>query len=145
MIDKELVEAARNQMSAYDHWGDRRAIDPEVFRKLLSAIEKPSRVETRALSKEVRIHHEEQFGRLDWCRLAAKLAEETGELSGAIIRDTERRDGRPWKNEIYAELQDVLTVLHVMAARMGEELNKTANEAGEYFLTREFNNVERAN
>lgn len=97
----------------------------------------------RDISTLVREHHEEQFGRVSWCRLATKLGEEVGELQGAIIRDTEKRDGRAWRNEMFAEMQDVLTVLHVMAARMGDELSKASDDAGEYFITREFKNLEK--
>lgn len=95
------------------------------------------------LSEQVREHHEQQFGRVSWERLATKLGEEVGELQGAIIRDTERRDGRRWRNEMFLEMQDVLTVLHVIAARIGADLGQTADEAGRFFLTREFTNIEK--
>ena len=97
----------------------------------------------RTISSLVSEHHEEQFGMVSWERLAVKLGEEVGELQGAIIRDTERRDGVAWKNKMFAELEDVLTVLHVMAARMGEELSGVSDGAGKYFLSREFKNIQK--
>jgi NTP pyrophosphatase (non-canonical NTP hydrolase) len=115
----------------------------ESQKKVADASEQPFVNRLATISKLVMEHHEDQFGRLSWCRLATKLGEEVGELQGAIIRDTEKRDGRPWRNEMFSEIQDVLTVLHVMAARMGEELSRAADDAGQYFLTRKFTNVEK--
>jgi NTP pyrophosphatase (non-canonical NTP hydrolase) len=95
------------------------------------------------MSEQVREHHEKWFGRLSMCRIAAKLGEEAGELQGAIIRDTERRDGRSWQPEIRHELRDVLIVLHVIASRMGKDLVEMAEDGRDYFVSSEFHNIER--
>jgi NTP pyrophosphatase (non-canonical NTP hydrolase) len=98
----------------------------------------------RSITKAVARHHENQFGRLGWMRLVAKLTEEIGEFAGAVNRDIERRDGRSWREEAFQELQDVLTILHVVANRMGDDLNVISSQAGERFLERQFPNVTKA-
>ena len=98
----------------------------------------------RSITKAVAKHHEQQFGRLGWLRLVVKLTEEVGEFAGAVNRDIERRDDRSWREEAYQELQDVLTVLHVIANRMGDDLNVISSQAGKRFLEREFPNVTKA-
>lgn len=93
------------------------------------------------ISDRVAVHHLEQFGLVDWARLAAKLGEESGELQGAIVRQLEQRDGRQWTTEIHKELLDVLTVLHVVASRLDLELSDQTEVAAEAFLARRWNNV----
>lgn len=96
-------------------------------------------------SLRVRLHHESQFGAVDWCRLGIKLGEESGELQGKIIRFSEKRDGKDWRPEMLSELKDVLTVLHVIASRLEKDLNDLSSEAAEYFVTRDFPNIEKQN
>ena len=96
-------------------------------------------------SLRVRLHHESQFGAVDWCRLGIKLGEESGELQGKIIRLSENRDGKDWRPEMLSELKDVLTVLHVIASRLEKDLNDLSSEAAEYFVTRDFPNIEKQN
>jgi phosphoribosyl-ATP pyrophosphohydrolase len=94
-------------------------------------------------SQLVARHHAEQFGQVDLTRLAAKLGEETGETIGAVIRHTEQRDGRSWEPEIKSELMDVLTVAHVLAARIGCNLCDLSDSAAVRFTSRLFTNVQK--
>ena len=97
------------------------------------------------LQGRVADHHRKQFGRVSVHRMLSKLSEEVGELHGAIIRQDEIRDDRDWTNEIRAELMDVLTVLSVIASHYSINMVDARVEALEYFLTREWTNLERIN
>ena len=97
----------------------------------------------KTLSNFVAEHHAEQFGPVPLDRLCTKLYEETGELAGGIIRHLEQRNGADWLPHIRRELGDVLTVLHVIADRLGLDLVDAAEDAAEYFITREFNNISK--
>ena len=67
-----------------------------------------------------------QFAQARWGRvslgvIAAKLAEETGEVCGAIFKMPE---GRATQADFEAELGDVLIVLSQFAARCGKTLEQ---------------------
>ena len=62
------------------------------------------------MSSVVGRHHDGQFGSKPLGERALKLAEEAGEVAGAVIRHLERRDGHGWLPEVTAELGDVLIV-----------------------------------
>lgn len=89
-------------------------------------------------AQRVASHHVDQFGPVCIERLCTKLSEEVGELCGAVIRDTEFRDSRHWYLEVGMELQDVLTVLMVIADRYGIDFETASRDAAEKFLDREF-------
>lgn len=137
------IDALEDAVRLIHHLGGNSDHQKKAIRLLRSQVSKtkPTVCRLASISKLVADHHRDQFGDVSWLRLATKLGEETGELQGAIIRDTESRDGRRWLNEIYSELQDVLVVLHVMTSRMGEELSKVSDDAGEHFSKREFHNI----
>lgn len=88
-------------------------------------------------------HHLEQFGNVPIERLGMKLGEESGEVQGAMIRDCERRNGRPWIDEIKNEIRDVLTVLHVICGRNGWDFDDFVDSSVERFMARRWNTVRK--
>lgn len=116
-----------------------REEDESILRPTCSCAE--SEQAKRRTSEQVERHHARQFGQVGLGRLAVKLGEECGELQGAVVRELERRDRRSWKPEIRSEMQDVLTVLHVIASRLGLDLQAEADEAASRFLDRRWPNV----
>jgi len=60
-----------------------------------------------------------QWGEKTMERLANKLAEETGEIAGAIVKIPE---GRATENDLVKELGDALIVLSQFAAKLGTTL-----------------------
>lgn len=89
-----------------------------------------------AMQRKAEQHHREQFGNVTVQTLVVKLMEEVGELSGAIIRDLEMRNGKEWTQEINSEMKDVMVVLNVLAARCGIDLPTANNEGVARFLKR---------
>ena len=87
-------------------------------------------------STDVLRHHREQFGDSTIHQVVTKLLEEAGELSGAITRHTEFRDGRSWKMDVRLEIQDVLIVLEVIAARFGSDIESLLVDGRNRFLSR---------
>lgn len=90
----------------------------------------------RGLSAEAAKIHADRFGPVNITRLTTKLAEEVGEFCGAVVRDEEQRDGRSWLPEAVYELRDVLTVLHVIANRLGIELDAVSHDSVRFFQSR---------
>lgn len=68
----------------------------------------------------IAIWHDTKWGDKDNRHVAAKLAEETGEVCGAFIKFEE---GRRTTQDIRDEMGDVLIVLSVLAGRLGWTLD----------------------
>ena len=81
----------------------------------------PESSDTMQLERKITEWHEERWPEKDDCHVGAKLAEETGEVCGALIKLAEdRRD----KFDVLDEMGDVLIVLSVLAGRMGVSLEE---------------------
>jgi len=87
----------------------------------------------------VGVHHNRQFGDKSLADRALKLGEEAGELQGAVVRHTERRDGREWLYEIEEEAGDVYIVLLNLLDKAGLDANGVFADAEDRFLAREWN------
>lgn len=68
--------------------------------------------------------HRQRFGNLDARIIGCKLAEETGEVCGALIKAEENRADR---NDLFDELGDLLIVASVIAGRHGQTLDQLRN------------------
>jgi NTP pyrophosphatase (non-canonical NTP hydrolase) len=65
--------------------------------------------------------HEHKYGVVDDRIVGCKLAEESGEVCGALIKI---REGRVERSDVADELGDVLIVLSVLAGRYGYTLEE---------------------
>ena len=99
-------------------------------------------MDPRSIDERISDRHFEQRGHVPVERIGMKLAEEVGELSGAVVRHQEHRDGRCWREEIEDEVGNVMVVLRILCYRLNIDFNEAENLGIQSFLTREWN-VER--
>lgn len=85
---------------------------------------------------QIRAHGINQFGEKTLTAHALKLSEECGEVAGAVIRHSERRDGRGWLSELEHEVGDVLVTVAQVCAASGISMEQVARDSKERFLNR---------
>lgn len=81
-------------------------------------------------------HYKQQFGDRSLVARMLKLTEEVGELTGAVVRHDQQRDGRSWMPEIEAELGDVMVVLLAIADKLELSLSGVTGNGVNNFLAR---------
>ncbi len=81
-------------------------------------------------------HHTQQFGVKSATAKALKLAEEVGEVAGAVVRHTERRDGREWVTEAGDECGDVFVALLGLMSKLGLDAEVVFGRSVASFLHR---------
>lgn len=86
-------------------------------------------------------HHLEQFGAKDLSFIGNKFAEESGEISRAIVRHLEQRDGRDWDQEIHEEIGQTIITLAMICNSVGVSLSDATELGIEKFLNRTWNNI----
>lgn len=134
MTDEELTRGLALTGAEWEDWIEENGptLVVEVKERLRSG---------RWLQRQLAAHHLEQFGPLPLSMRSTKLAEETGEVCGAIVRHVQQRDGRSWLPEIAAEIGDVLIVLLTLCEELGVSLEEITRDASVRFLAREWNQV----
>ena len=91
-----------------------------------------------AMQRRVAAHHNKQFGDKPLTNRALKVAEEAGEVAGAVIRHVERRDGRDWTPELRSEIGDLLITVIALCDKAGTSLGEVLDASIEHFLGREW-------